>query len=186
MTEYDLARCAERGHEIASHTFSHVRCPDLDRAALLAECRRGAEALGAFAPTDFAYPFGATDARVKRLIGSGFDSCRGIQPGINGLATDLNDLKANAIYSAAGLDRHLKLIEENARIRGWLIFYTHDVGTSPSPFGATPEDLERLTAAVRRAGLRVATIRGVLEELGLPTSAPPSGSSRSARPGSPA
>ena len=165
MGEAELARCAGQGHEIASHTYSHVSCPELGRAALLEECRRGVAALAGFAPRNFAYPFGASDLRVQRLLGPRFDSCRGIEPGINALATDLNDLKANAVYSGRGLDRQLELIEENRGVRGWLIFYTHDVRPEPSRFGTTPQDLERLATAVRRAGLRVTTVRGALEEL---------------------
>jgi hypothetical protein len=98
-------------------------------------------------------------------MGTRFASCRGIQPGINAVGTDLNHLQANAVYSTDGLDHNLALIEANTRLRGWLIFYTHDVQRTPSRFGTTPEDLERLTRAVRGAGLRVLTVDNALEEL---------------------
>lgn len=47
-----------------------------------------------------------------------------------------------------GIDR---AFDETLDKNGWLIFYSHDVETTPSPYGCSPELLRHaLDAAVRR------------------------------------
>ena len=42
-------------------------------------------------------------------------------------------------------------LEAAVRRRAWLILYTHDVTEQPSPWGCTPQSLERLAEAAARA-----------------------------------
>jgi peptidoglycan/xylan/chitin deacetylase (PgdA/CDA1 family) len=161
----DLERGSAIGHEIANHSYSHINCCDLDNEALIADCERCNQALTAYGVRNFAFPFGLTDLRVKRVLARRFDSCRGIAPGINGSDTDLNDLKANAIYSSRKLDRLFDLIEENRKVRGWLVFYTHDVREEPSASGVTVSDFERLVKVASSSGMKVGTIRDGLRRL---------------------
>lgn len=58
----------ERGHEVASHTCSHPMMPELDDAALDAECARSRGTLESLlgAPVEgICYPNGRADARVR-------------------------------------------------------------------------------------------------------------------------
>jgi peptidoglycan/xylan/chitin deacetylase (PgdA/CDA1 family) len=167
FTVSDLERGSAIGHEIANHSYAHMNCCDLENEALMADCQRSNQALAAYGVRNFAYPFGLTDLRVKRLLAGCFDSCRGIAPGINGSDTDLNDLKANAVYSHKTLDRLFDVIEENTKVRGWLVFYTHDVRPEPSEVGVTVNDFEKLIKVVVDSGMRVGTIREGLKRLAL-------------------
>ena len=49
----------------------------------------------------------------------------------------------------------MRLIEENNRTRGWLIFATHDIDDHPTPFGCTGALFEALVQAVANSGARV-------------------------------
>lgn len=158
MFDCDDIRSAHiRGHEIASHTFSHCDCTRLEAKRLRAEVRDNARAMAPILEgrpmTSFSYPFGAISAQARAVLASCFASCRGIQPGINEQVPDYADLRANKIY-AAQFDqaRMIDLVERNSAVGGWLIFYTHDVRASPSAFGCTPAQLDSVVEyADRRA-----------------------------------
>lgn len=86
-------------------------------------------------------------------------SCRGIRGGINAPFADLNLLKANRIYSKSfNLAAMHSLIQENQRMRGWLIFYSHDVRENPSDYGCTPEQLESVVHAAFESGATILTV----------------------------
>jgi hypothetical protein len=60
-----------------------------------------------------------------------------------------------------------QLILENEGRKSWLIFYSHDVRSKPSPYGCTPSLLESTAAFALQRGCRILTVREVLEELGV-------------------
>ena len=164
----DLEACARAGHEIGAHTFSHIGVAGLHRTELLADIDCNGRALEAFSPHNFSYPMGRTDFTVAALLGRHFDSCRGIEPGLNGEGTDLNLLKAVALYAQQPAERFLDYVAEARRRGEWLIFYTHDVADSPSPFGCSIALFERIVTAAHRSGALVAPVSACLAELGAP------------------
>ena len=145
-----------RGHEIACHTFSHARTPDLSAAALAAEIESNRRYLLALDPTirieNFAYPYGLGSVARKGQLRKVFRSSRGIIPGVNSGTVDLQYLRAIPLIDRDidrdGIDRAFdEAIEQN----GWLIFYSHDVANVPSPYGCSPWLLRHaLEAAARR------------------------------------
>jgi peptidoglycan/xylan/chitin deacetylase (PgdA/CDA1 family) len=164
----DLAVCARDGHEIGAHTFAHIGVAGLATRDLLSDIERSNRALAPFAPRNFSYPMGRTDLTVAAVLGRYFDSCRGIEAGLNGAATDLNFLKAVALYAQQPAELFLDYIAEARRQGAWLIFYTHDVSDSPSPFGCSITLFEQIVAAAQRSGAQVAPVRDCLAELPAP------------------
>jgi len=156
-----------RGHEIGNHSFSHSDCSKTSEKDFIEDCHRGSQALASYDAKNFAYPFGAMTPRVQTLLGRTYDSCRGIEAGINGRGADLNGLRANAVYSSRGLSDAEQLVERNRSERGWLIFYTHDVRDTPSRFGVNPADFERLAKAVLDTGMPVLTVKDAILRLGV-------------------
>ena len=81
----DIIGLHRRGHEIACHTFSHVRTTDLGAAALSAEIEKNRRYLLALDPSirieNFAYPYGLGTVLHKRRLKRTFRSSRGIMPG---------------------------------------------------------------------------------------------------------
>jgi peptidoglycan/xylan/chitin deacetylase (PgdA/CDA1 family) len=143
----DLHQALQDGHELGSHTFSHPSSRKVSLSAFQDNVRKGQQALreivNSRATEHFAYPFGEATLAAKRAVGSEMLSCRGIYPGVNGPDVDLNLLNANLLYGGIeNIGEVEQLVRENARQKGWLIFYTHDVCRNPSPYGCTPELLQ--------------------------------------------
>jgi peptidoglycan/xylan/chitin deacetylase (PgdA/CDA1 family) len=172
----DLISVLTRGHEIASHTFSHVSARRTAYDDFIRDLAWGESALletpGIHPSHNFAYPYGEATLEAKKKIGSRVASSRGTCPGLNGPQVDLNLLRANSLYGDMSRAKAAQeLILENEAKKSWLIFYTHDVTPKPSPYGCTPELLDAVCsfAASRRACFR--TVSQVVELLapnGLP------------------
>jgi peptidoglycan/xylan/chitin deacetylase (PgdA/CDA1 family) len=153
--EDDLLAVRRAGHEIGAHSFEHRMAPDLTRADLLADADRNAAFLAGHLGDDgvssYAYPYGEASPRSKAALASRFASARGIAKGVNAGLVDLAELKAIPLEHRRW--RPEEIDDAIARAKGsagWLIFFTHDICETPSPFGGTPEMLtyvlERLTA----------------------------------------
>lgn len=163
----DLHAAADDGHELASHTFSHTSSRAVPLARFWEDVRKGQnsirEIMGLAATNNFAYPRGEVTAAVKRVVGREMMSCRGIFPGINGPLIDLNLLFANSLYGDIDqADRFGRLIARNQTGRGWLILYTHDVHSTPSPYGCTPRLFEAVVRSATEQGARVLPVAEVL------------------------
>jgi peptidoglycan/xylan/chitin deacetylase (PgdA/CDA1 family) len=167
-TADDLRAAHADGHEIACHSFAHVRGVTVTDAGLSQDFERNAAFLRATVSedlplTNYAYPFGNVSPRTKRLAGRRFASSRGIHPGVNAGVLELAQLKAIPLESRSWrADEVERLVEQARDSRGWVIFFSHDVDERPSPFGATPDMLAHALDAVRAAGLEILTVKDAL------------------------
>ncbi len=168
FTSQDLESLLSDGHEVGCHTFSHISCRRVPFEAFENDVRRGSEAVCEITgkeTVNFAYPFGHVTITAKRRLGFRMGSSRGIYGGLNARSADLNLLRANSLYGDvdqfASID---KLLSESARLQGWLIFYTHDVRRRPSPFGCTPELLEKTVVACLQRGFVVRLVEEVVAQ----------------------
>jgi peptidoglycan/xylan/chitin deacetylase (PgdA/CDA1 family) len=180
FTEADLAALHARGHEAACHTFGHLHLSAASNERIEGDLARNARFLrgvtGERSVPSFAYPFGEASIRTKRMAGRHFRLCRGIEPGINSGWMDLAQLRAVCLEPHI-LERFpiSLLVDEVCAKKGWLIFVTHDVSGTPTPYGCTPAVLREALEAVRRAGVEFRTFRdmqGVLEPAAAPVPAP--------------
>jgi peptidoglycan/xylan/chitin deacetylase (PgdA/CDA1 family) len=163
----DLYGLIADGHELASHTFHHVSSRGTSARAFVQEVLQGRAALrslsGLTVSDNFAYPFGAVTAATKRAVGKKMLSCRGIYRGVNGPIVDLNLLRANPLYGGTEqLDFVRRLLVNNAERSGWLIFYTHDVQNTHSPYGCTPALLESAVKLALDSSMKILTVNDVL------------------------
>jgi peptidoglycan/xylan/chitin deacetylase (PgdA/CDA1 family) len=160
------------GHEIACHTFSHVRATDLDSARLATEIEANRRCLLGLDPSmrieNFAYPYGLGSVWRKAQLAKTFRSSRGIIPGINSGVVDLQYLRSTPLINhhidEERIDRAFDaLVDTN----GWLIFYGHDVASEPSPFGCTPSLLRYALDAAAKRDVAVMTVAGALHAAGV-------------------
>lgn len=163
----DLYRLVNDGHELASHTFHHVSSRSTSARAFVQEVLQGRAAMqslsGLTVSDNFAYPFGAVTAVTKRAVGKKMQSCRGIYRGVNGPIVDLNLLRANPLYGGTEqLDFVRRLLRNNEERSGWLIFYTHDVQNTHSPYGCTPALLESAVKLALDSSMKILTVNDVL------------------------
>jgi peptidoglycan/xylan/chitin deacetylase (PgdA/CDA1 family) len=170
----DLDALLHGGHELASHTFSHISCRSVSCSKFRAEVNSGRRALeeitGQSDFGNFAFPFGDVTLNAKTKIGMDVASSRGIWGGFNDTKVDLNLLRANSLYGGLEKGSQVReLILENERRQSWLIFYSHDVCDTPSPFGCTPSLLEFAVSFALSRNARVATVAEVVAKLIAPS-----------------
>lgn len=168
-----LENLIRAGHELACHTFEHVDCA-VTCPALLAQQTAANQAyvdrvLPGYRLRNFAYPYGSVSIAAKRQLAQGFRSCRGIHPRTRGRSIDLSLLPARPLFGPRMSSRRVRrLIEANAERRGWLIFFTHDVGRDPSAFGTPVRLLEEAVAHALRTGSEVLTVDQALDRTASP------------------
>jgi len=168
----DIHALLRDGHELASHTFSHISCKSVSIAAYRDDVNRGRQAIeqvaGVSDSGNFAYPFGDVTLEAKKILGPRLCSSRSIFPGFNGPNVDLNLLRANSLYGDSDqLIKAQKLILENRKRKSWLIFYSHDVRQNPSAYGCTPSLLEATVSFALKQECRVLNVKEVLADLGV-------------------
>lgn len=161
-----------KGHEIACHTFSHAPATDLDAASMAAEIERNRRYLLALdpsiTPANFAYPYGLGSVPRKAQLGQVFQSSRGIVPGVNSGVVDMQYLRATPL-----IDLHIdhdgigRAYDEVVAKNGWLIFYSHDVATSPSPYGCTPSLLRHALEVALHRKIRILSVADALRSAGI-------------------
>jgi peptidoglycan/xylan/chitin deacetylase (PgdA/CDA1 family) len=161
----------DKGHEVGCHTFSHPRVDLLDARAVENECRQNRdfmrELCAGIELTNFCYPFGRVSLPRKWQLEEHYDSCRGIDKGINAGIVDLGLLRVIELYDRTlTRDKLAHILRENRNRNGWLIFYTHDVAETPSSIGCSPQLLRATVEAVQAAEMPCLPIREALTEIG--------------------
>lgn len=166
----DLASLHARGHEIGDHSYSHWhqtyrRSPDL-----IADIERNAAFIETIIPghpaTAYAFPYGETSVRTKRLMAGRYATCRGGNEGVNAGRIDLAQLNIVSLERPIGDGAAVRdRITEAVKRTGWIIFMTHDVQDDPSIFGITPAQLERVITDCQAAGLDILPMRNAVSRV---------------------
>lgn len=167
----DIVGLHRRGHEVACHTFSHLRATDLNAAAIAEEIDRNRRYLLALDSSikveNFAYPYGQGSLPRKRQLSKAFRSSRGIVPGVNSGTVDLHYLRAMPL-----IDRDIerdaidRAFDEAVASNGWLIFYSHDVEAAPSPYGCSPALLRHALEAASHRNIPIVSVAEALRRAG--------------------
>ncbi len=148
------------GHEVGCHTFSHLSSLRASTAAYAADLDRNAywvaERLDGHRMQTFAWPFGDISVIGKGVVAERFGLARGIRDGVNVGRADRAAVQAIGLESRRlpGYDLDA-LMAETATKKGWLIAYGHDVMDGPTPYGCTPDDLDRVIRLAKAAGLEI-------------------------------
>lgn len=174
MTGDDVRSMVADGHEAGCHTADHSNAWDVTNAEFERSIVTNKEVFSQLHTgcnlESFSYPFGSATIQSKKNIQKNFHSARGIVNGINTAECDLNLLKAVSLYSR-GIMMNQKLVGNAIRYvvenGGWLIFYTHDIQESPSPYGCTPQQLEETILKVIDSEIEVLPVRSALAKIQL-------------------
>jgi len=168
----DLAAAYEHGHEIGCHTFDHIRVPRLTDLDLEESIARNADfvrdCLGDVLMTSFSFPRGAVNIRTKRLFSKHFAVCRGTWPGMNSGWFDLSLLRTFSLDP--DFDQRVRLseaIQKAKATNAWIVFFTHDISQSPSPWGCTPQLLESVVSQLSEHGIEILPMKSALARAGL-------------------
>jgi peptidoglycan/xylan/chitin deacetylase (PgdA/CDA1 family) len=163
FTRGDLDDLLTADHELACHTLDHTSCLSVRTGEFIDGCAdnrlKAATMLSGYQLRNFSFPHGHVTLAAKHSLQSAYDTCRSVEWGINSDPVDLGFLRANPMYSRLAIGRLQQLIHANCRAKGWLVLYTHDVATKPSPYGCTPEYFEEVLRCALESGADVLTIR---------------------------
>lgn len=168
--EGDVARLAERGHEIGLHSHRHLPVAHMGAKAFAADLDEAGRRLAAVAaPESYAYPFGFSSPLHRAALCRRVRSSRTTHPGVNRGRVDPHNLRSHALgetlSAPSAVDR---LLDEASAGGGWLIFTAHDVRRDPSPYGCTPALLRHAIEGARARGMALATMARALDACGLP------------------
>jgi glycosyltransferase involved in cell wall biosynthesis len=169
----DLNILIEQGHELGCHTFSH--CDSWATATKTFENSviENHAALNRLFPGSefktFSYPISLPRPHTKEKVADHFLCCRGGGQSLNVGKADLNQLSAFFLEKSRNNFQTVKdLIELNRQRCGWLIFATHDISSTPTPFGCTPEFFERVVQCAVKSGAQIVPMVDALEVLRAP------------------
>lgn len=131
MTAAELHALADAGNEIAAHGYSHDDMTAIDDKELNHQLREGRDYLrrAGFTVTDFATPYGNSDAEVQWYARNDFKTMRGTETGLN-TRQNLNpyDLKILYIDATTVKEMVATALRQAQASRGWLILVYHRVG----------------------------------------------------------
>lgn len=168
----DLRSLEEAGHEIGLHTHSHKRAWEYGAAEFQDDLARNEGAiraeLGSYRPESFAYPYGVGHFGHKRWLAKTIRGSRSVHPGINAGFLDVQFLRAFELTEQAlTRDSAACLIDDAVKAKGWLIFVSHDVSETPSPYGVTPALLESAIAYAKAEGALILPVCEALDQIGV-------------------
>ncbi|KXF79185.1 polysaccharide deacetylase [Paramesorhizobium deserti] len=175
ITREGCLELAARGHEVGCHTFSHKKVRHVGAKAMEADLERNRHHLDQIEESagkrNFAYPYNAGSFRTRHVFERRFATCRAGGEGIN--RGSVNPFFLHGVEIRQPESHALGLtgrIDELVAEPGWLIFFTHDIASKPTPFGCTPETFDKLVSYTLSSGCAVLTVRDAVAELGRPRS----------------
>ena len=156
----DLRDVVTEGHELGCHTFAHCHAWETRPAAFEESVVENKRALEELLPAasfrSLSYPIATPRPQTKLRVAKYYSCSRGGVEAINVGTTDANNLSACFLEKHRGdADSLKRLMDENSRVHGWLIFATHDVAPTPSPFGCTPEFFREIVSYAAGSGAKV-------------------------------
>ena len=162
-----------RGHEIGLHTHSHRKVFELSPAELTADIAANRAALRRLLPgtsdETFAYPYGFSGLRQKKLLGQLARASRSVQPAINVGRLDLDFIKAFELIDICHTRASISaLLDQACRQNGWIVLLTHDVADSPTRFGCSPALLAATIEEAQRRDMAILPIAAALDVIGAP------------------
>jgi peptidoglycan/xylan/chitin deacetylase (PgdA/CDA1 family) len=170
FTREDLQQLMEQGHELGCHTYGHADAWETRPWAFEQSVIQNSQALSRLAPgaafRTMSYPINVPRPLTKLKMSARFACCRAGGQHFNAGVLDLNHLAAFFLEKTKGdADVVQRLIEENQRARGWLIFATHDVSSTPTPWGCLPEFFETVVRQAVDSGAQVLPVLKALEAI---------------------
>jgi peptidoglycan/xylan/chitin deacetylase (PgdA/CDA1 family) len=164
----DLRALIEQGHELGCHTFSHCHSWETERAVFENSIIQNRAALNKLIPgaefKSLSYPISEPRPMTKRAMAKHFQCCRGGGQTLNVGRVDLNQLAAYFLEkSRENIQAVKNLIDLSQAARGWIIFATHDVSSTPSPYGCSPAFFEDVVRYAVDSGARVLPVARALE-----------------------
>ncbi len=137
----DLRRILSAGHEIGCHTYDHLDAHKTKPGEFEQSIRKNLKAYERLFPElsmrTFSFPRSDPHPDIKAVAGRYFTASRGGGQTNNGRILDLNLIRSCFIdhKNRDDIGLFIDIIRRNAKEKRWLVFSTHDIGDTISPFG---------------------------------------------------
>ncbi len=163
-----------KGNEIASHSITHSNLTTATAAKLTKEMSQSKSVLQTkvgVPVTNFAYPYGAYNAKTITEGNKYYQSQRSTDTGYNALDTlNLTALKVQNIYDTTTPAQVQAWVNQAAKDRTWLILVYHEVATTPldpadARYTTKPADLDAELAILKNSGLGILTVKQAISEI---------------------
>lgn len=166
----DITKLLAQGHELGSHTFSHCHSFNTSPKFFEDSIIKNNHALEELAPAatfrSFSYPIVGPRLKTKLITKKYFDCCRSGGQTYNAGTIDLNLLKSCFLEKNRDNPAIIKdIIDNNCKARGWLIFVTHDISETPSPFGCPPSFFEEIVKYAFDSGAKILPVAEALDAI---------------------
>jgi peptidoglycan/xylan/chitin deacetylase (PgdA/CDA1 family) len=168
MTGDNVADLLRRGHQIGSHTNTHIDVTSFAPDYVVKELDVSNQAIKGYGvqEIDFASPYGKHDAAVLPFIMERQSSHRGTETGVN-TKQNFNPSNLKGLFMRKEVtDAQLRAYLHTAKnYNGWLILIYHEIEVSDSPFVLDKATLERHLGIIKESGIQVQTVRGAMTQL---------------------
>jgi peptidoglycan/xylan/chitin deacetylase (PgdA/CDA1 family) len=166
----DVEPLLAQGHELGCHTFAHCHAwdtrPSVFKESIIKNKRALSEIVGGDLLKTSSYPISWPRPQNKKVISNYFACARGGGQTFNIGTIDLNDLQAYFLEKTRNYPQAAKdMVAQNSHANGWLIFATHDICDTPTPYGCTPEFFEDIVRCAANSGAKVMPVSKVLDAL---------------------
>jgi peptidoglycan/xylan/chitin deacetylase (PgdA/CDA1 family) len=158
FTYKDLSALLSTGHELGCHTYDHLDSWKAQPDVFEESIRKNIGFMRTLCPGrhtwTFAYPRSEPHPRIKAIAAKYFIACRAGGQRTNGRKLDMNLIRSYFIdqRNSRNLESLIELIKKNAKEKRWLVFSTHDIGSSVSPYGCPKEIFEEVVASSVESG----------------------------------
>lgn len=168
MTGDNVVDLLSRGHQIGSHTNTHIDVTSFAPKDVVRELDLSNQAIKKYGiqDIDFASPYGKHDAAIVPFIMERQASHRGTEAGIN-TKQNFNPSNLKGLFMRKEVtDAQLRAYLNAAKnYNGWLILIYHEIELSDSPFVLDKATLERHLNIIKESGIQVQTVRSAMNQI---------------------
>lgn len=163
------------GHEIASHSITHMDLGKASEGDVVRELEASKTALAKMGLIDpnnvsFAYPYGSHSELSDRIGKEHYASLRTTGSGefdpsyVNTRENfDKYRIKSFTISNDTSIEEFRKFIDYTKQTNGWYVLALHQVDDSAETYSITSEQLRSLLDVTREEGVKIMTMRDALE-----------------------
>lgn len=157
-----------RGHQIGSHTNTHIDLTSFTPDDVVRELDTSNQAVHALGVQiiDFASPYGKQDDAILPFVMARQATNRGTEAGIN-TKQNFNPSNLKGLFMRKEVtDLELRTYLSRAKnYNGWLILIYHEIEVGDSPFVLDKATLERHLQIIKESGVQVRTVRSAMTQL---------------------
>ncbi len=165
MSIEEMMEMQDNGFEIGSHTLTHQKSTELEAKELekeLKESKRILEENG-FVVDSFSFPYRNYDDDILEQANMHYNIVR------DNYNIDTGGFLHNSegVFSTTNIDELCEKIADAQKKNKWLILVLHGINNNPGYWDLSIEDFNKLLDCAEDSGIKVKSLRGCEEDIGM-------------------